>query len=313
MPIQNAGRSQMPLGDGRASASLEELLALRHVAPRLTAGTRARASSAGAHLSHLHARGVDYAESRAYQPGDDIRAMDWRVTARSGRAHTKLFREERERSLFVLLDLNPSMRFGTRVRFKSVQALRAAALAAWMTVRSGDRIGALAFGRVQAMTHPRGGPRGALSVLGDLLRWDAALAGEEETLASALQRCHRVAHGGARVLLISDGFSCDEAARGRLLRLRKHVEVLCLCVADALEMAPPPPGQYNFELDGTRLRLGLRARAARDAFQQQLGQGRSALEKLCTSCAVPLRVLGTADDPARALTELLGAGRGGRR
>ncbi len=92
--------------------------------------------------------------------------MDWRVTARSGRPHTKLFQEEREQSILLIVDANPSMRFGTRVRFKSVQAARTAALLAWACVQSGDRIGALGFGPdFIGEVKPNGGPRGALRVL----------------------------------------------------------------------------------------------------------------------------------------------------
>jgi uncharacterized protein (DUF58 family) len=291
--------------DGRSRASLEELLALRHQVPRLAASVHARIAPSGGHLSHLHARGVDYAESRSYQPGDDIRAMDWRVTARSGRPHTKLFREERERSLLVLLDTNPSMRFGTRVRFKSVQALRVAALAAWMAVRGGDRVGALAFGRVQAMAHPQGGTRGVLAVLGALMRWDESAGDGEESLSTALQRCLRVAPPGARVLLVSDGFSCDEAARALLLRLRRRAEVQALCVADALELAAPPAGNYSVENDGQRIALALTGAHSRHAFAEAMAQGRARLTALCERAHVPLEIIDTSAYPAHALVALL--------
>jgi uncharacterized protein (DUF58 family) len=117
---------------------LETLIALRLRARSLASALARRVSSvpAGAHGSRFRGRGVDYRESRIYQPGDDIRHMDWRVTARSGRPHTKLFEEERERSVLLIVDQNPSLHFGTRVRFKSVQLARAAALVAWATVHA---------------------------------------------------------------------------------------------------------------------------------------------------------------------------------
>ncbi|MER3546424.1 MAG: DUF58 domain-containing protein, partial [Rhodanobacteraceae bacterium] len=88
--------------EGVTAVNLAELIALRRHAQRSRASTaRMRTPLAGAHTSHLRGRGMDYAESRVYQPGDDVRAIDWRRTARSGRAHTKLFREERERSLLL--------------------------------------------------------------------------------------------------------------------------------------------------------------------------------------------------------------------
>lgn len=306
-------RPPLPLADGRSATSLEELLALRYRAPQLPMSARARQARSGGHASHLRARGVDYAESRVYLPGDDIRAMDWRVTARTGKPHTKLFREERERSLLLVLDINPTMRFGTRVRFKSVQALRAAALAAWMAVRVGDRVGALAFGRAQAFAKPRGGPRGALALLGALLRWDATADGGEESLSQGLRRClHRVP-SGSRVLLLSDGLSCDAAARPVLLRLRQHAEVMALGVADALELAAPAAGVYSFDVDDQRAPMDLTSTGARAAFQQALGHGQRDLAELCRRCAVPWQLIDTRADPVAALTVLLGRSQGLRR
>lgn len=304
--------TSLPPADGRSAASLDELLALRYRAPRLPMGARARQARSGGHISHLRARGVDYAESRIYQPGDDIRSMDWRVTARTGKPHTKLFREERERSLFLLLDLNPTMRFGTRVRFKSVQALRAAALAAWMAARAGDRLGALAFGRAQAFARPRGGPRGALALLGAMLRWDATPGAAEETLSQGLRRCLHLAPGGSRVLLLSDGLSCDGAARPLLMRLRQHTEVMVLGVADALELAAPAAGVYSFDVDDQRTQMDLTGIGARTAFQQTLGRGQRDLSALCRRCAVPWQSIDTTADPAAALTALLGRPRAAR-
>ncbi|MCE5232579.1 MAG: DUF58 domain-containing protein, partial [Xanthomonadaceae bacterium] len=142
---------------GVTAVALAELIALRHAALRLRPAPRARVPAAGVHPSRAHGRGMDYAESREYQPGDDIRALDWRVTARTGRAYTKLYREERERSLLLLVDTHPALRFGTRVRYKSVQAARAAALAAWAAQRQGDRVGALALGAQREAVPARAG------------------------------------------------------------------------------------------------------------------------------------------------------------
>ncbi|HEX7732615.1 MAG TPA: DUF58 domain-containing protein, partial [Rhodanobacter sp.] len=144
-------------GDGRARVSLAELIALgARVGRAKLAPTESRAARSGQHSSRLYGRGMDYAESRVYQAGDDVRRMDWRLTARSGRLHTKLFQEEREGRLLVLLDTHASLRFGTRARFKSVQAARAAAVAAWLAVRAGERVGMMAFGEHDRLLRPQG-------------------------------------------------------------------------------------------------------------------------------------------------------------
>ena len=120
---------------------------LSYEAARLDIGPRGKvlATRNGGHLSRFRGRGMEFDESRIYQPGDDPRNMDWRVTARSGRPHVKLFREKRERPVWLLVDIGPRMRFGTRVAFKSVIAARAAALLAWAAADRGDRVGGMVF------------------------------------------------------------------------------------------------------------------------------------------------------------------------
>ena len=127
-------------GDG-IHLTAAELISLRPRCHALRLPMRQPAASAlaGAYRSRFRGRGVDFLESRNYQPGDDIRNMDWRVTARTGRAHTKVFQEERERPVLVVLDASPSLYFGTRRRLKSVAAGQMAAAVAWSAVRRGDR------------------------------------------------------------------------------------------------------------------------------------------------------------------------------
>ena len=112
-----------------AHAALEDLIALRFPARQLRLARRNRALSvlAGPNKSNFRGRGIDFEEVRSYQPGDDIRSIDWRVTARTGSAHTKLFREERERAVMLAVDVGAHMQFGTRGTFKNIQAARAAA------------------------------------------------------------------------------------------------------------------------------------------------------------------------------------------
>lgn len=291
---------------GVAQVDLAELVGLRGQGIRLRAGNvRTRTPQAGAHTSNLRGRGMDYAESRVYQPGDDSRAIDWRRTARSGRLHTKLFREERERSLLLLVDTHASMHFGTRVRFKSVQAARAGALAAWSAARAGDRVGALAFGAIRDAVDPHGGTRGVLGVLGALARWDAQAGNACEPLSVALLRTHRLALPGTRILLISDGLCVDEAARAALLRLTQRSEVRVLIVADALELSAPPAGSYAFETPHGLVRSELRSSTQRLQFRETLAKGHRTLAALCDTAGVHWRRIACGEDPALALVALL--------
>ena len=295
-------------GDGRVTVSLAELLALRaRVGRARPQPLDSRAPAAGQRSSRLYGRGMDYAESRVYLPGDDVRRLDWRLTARSGELHTKLFQEEREGRLLILLDTHASMRFGTRVRFKSVQAARAAAVAGWYAVRAGERVGAMAFGGGRQLLKPQGGPRGATGLCGALAGWDRAAGADDvtEPLSEALARAGRL-HGANRVLLISDGVACDEAARGRLREMTRRASVAVLVVADALELALPPPGRYPFEHAGQRREISLQGPRQRRAFQQALGAGQARLGALAQALGLRWRSLDTAADPLEAVTGLLG-------
>ncbi|RUL64081.1 DUF58 domain-containing protein [Dyella dinghuensis] len=302
----NAVVSQHVDGNGRVQVSLSELIALRSRVARMRLPPRdSRATHVGAQSSRLYGRGMDYAESRAYQPGDDVRRLDWRLTARSGRLHTKLFQEEREGQLLILMDQHASMRFGTRVRFKSVQAARAAALAAWYAVRAGERVGLMTFGGNAHLQRPRGGTRGALDICGALARCDANPTDHQESLSQAFKRVIRLQQNANRVLLISDGQSAEDDARDRMLELMRHTALRVLIVADALELNEVPAGYYPIEHHGERHNLVLETASQREAFQKSLGAGQAKLMAMAQSLGVPYRVMDTAADPLESTAALL--------
>ena len=289
---------------------LPELIALRLRARRLARpAMRVAGIHAATHTSRFRGRGVDYAESRIYQPGDDIRQMDWRVTARSGKPHTKLFEEERERSVMLIVDQNPSLRFGTRVRFKSVQAARAAALIAWTAARNGDRVGALGFGgSIDAEVKPGSGVRGALRVLRALAEWDgAADRTTHAPLSQALLRARRLARPGSRVIVISDGFSADDAAQGPLSLLADHCDVAAIVVEDALELAAPAPGRYALKGGSGRMLLDFAAERTRADWQRWFARRRASLTDLFAKRALHRILLQTHEEPDAAVARLLGA------
>jgi uncharacterized protein (DUF58 family) len=200
------------------SVSLRDLLALRGEAGRLDLVTRGKilATRSGGHLSRFRGRGMEFDESRVYQPGDDARNMDWRVTARAGTPHVKLFREERERPLWLLVDQGPSMRFGTRVAFKSVVAAQAAALLAWAAADRGDRVGGLVFDEQGRFEHrPAARTQGLLPLLQALAGGGraAGVAGLGDVAAAADQLVH-LARPGSLIFILSDFNQSDPGALG---------------------------------------------------------------------------------------------------
>jgi len=199
-----------------------------------------------------------------------------------------------------------------------VQAARAAACAAWYAVHAGERVGAMAFGSVDHLQRPQVGSRGALAVCGALAEWDASRTirnespDREEPLADALTRAGRLLHGASRVLLISDGFSCDVSARLRLLDLTRHAGVSVLVVADALEQALASPGRYPLEHAGERNEVLLQSERQRREFQQALGAGPARLGALAQSLGLRHCSIDTASDPYPAVATLFGIARPGR-
>jgi uncharacterized protein (DUF58 family) len=256
------------VGDG-IHLTAAELISLRprcH-ALRLPMRQAAASSLAGAYRSRFRGRGVDFLESRNYQPGDDIRNMDWRVTARTGRPHTKVFQEERERPVLVALDAGPSLYFGTRRRLKSVAAGQLAAAIAWSAVRRGDRIGGFLFapGRHREL-RPAGGRRGAMRMIQGLVDWlepGAPAQGEEQPLSAALERVRHAVRPGSLVIVLSDFFTLDEDSNRHLSRLRQHNDVIGCQILDAAEYRLPP-GRYPIS-DGAHA-------AVLDTGQQDPGQ-----------------------------------------
>ena len=239
--------------------SLEELVGLRRLAGARRPPRKGRHGISGPALSPLRGRGMDYAESREYVAGDDARHIDWRLTARTGRAHTKLFQAERERLTLIVADTAPSLYFGTRTRFKSVQAARAGAIAAWVAARDGDRIAALRGSRGEPPVTPAAGTRGVLRTLDGLVRWYREPPDDDLGLAVALEHAGRLLRPGSRLVVLADAASVAAIPQRRWPVLAQHHEVIVLMLTDPFEIAPP------------RARLPLRA--ADDAERLELDLG----------------------------------------
>lgn len=244
-PVRSANGNRD--GDG-IHLTAAELIALRPRCQSLRLPMRQAAASAlaGAYRSRFRGRGVDFVESRNYQPGDDIRNMDWRVTARTGKPHTKVFQEERERPVLIVLDASPSLYFGTRIKLKSVAAGQLAAAIAWSAVRRGDRIGGFLFAPGQHRElRPAGGRRGAMRVIQSLVDWLQPHEDERqsEPLSRALERVRHAVRPGSLVIVISDFFNLDEECNRHLSRLRQHNDVIGCQVLDRAEY-DLPEGRY---------------------------------------------------------------------
>ena len=306
-----------PLADGDGDglqATLQELVALRARAAELAAPRlRSAERSSGPTVSAFRGRGMEYAESRPYTPGDDVRHIDWRVTARTGRAHSKVFQSERDRVTMLLVDRAPSMYFGTRVRLKSVQAARLAAVLAWAAQAEGDRLAAAAG---TELVPPARGRRGVLRTLDALARWSSApaidpdpgrdaSAGAADALARALGAANRVLHPGSHVLVLADLRSVDVALEQPLRQLAAHGEVVVGLVCDALELAPPPSGRYVACNARQRVSLGLADEEDAQAWAAHCAARRDAALALVRGCGARAAVVSAAEDCVAAVRGLL--------
>ncbi len=205
-----------------------------------------RSMQSGGYLSRFKGRGMEFDEARLYQPGDDIRCIDWRVTARTGKAHTKIFREERERPIFISVDYRQSMAFATRGVFKSVQAAKVAALIAWAAQHQGDRIGGQIFSDHGCLElKPQNGKHAVLRLFNALVT-PAYTYNADISLQQAMSRLVQHARPGSRVYVISDFRGLDDFTEMHLSRLSKHCEVILVQVFDELESHLPESGRYRF-------------------------------------------------------------------
>lgn len=265
--------------------------------------------------SSLRGRGLEFEEVRGYQAGDDVRNIDWRVTARAGRPFTKLFREERERPLLLVVDQRQPMFFGSHTCFKAKLAGYLGALLAWAGLQQGDRIGGLIFGNDgRHEIRPRRSRKTALLWLNALhdfnrrLRRDTHLAGSGDaakdnaaSLVAALADLRRIARPGSAIFIISDFAGAeDPQVRELLYSLARHCEITAVYVFDPLERELPPPALYMVTDGVQRTVLDSGARAVRARHRESFEQRRAALQQLLAGVGIPL-VDAPTDQPPLAI------------
>ena len=266
----------------------------------------------GGHSSPFKGRGMEYNQSRQYAPGDDIRNMDWRVTARTGRPYTKLFHEEKERPVCIGVDFRPAMFFATRGRYKAVVASQCASLLAWGAQQHGDRVGGLIFSeRSHHECKPERGRTAVLRFIGQLVdhpAWEARPAegpAAHDTLERAFQRLLRVVHPGSLVLLISDFRQWNETCRRHLMTLSRHNELLLILVYDPLEASLPEAGRYRLQDRNRDVDIDVGNRAVRTRYAKRFAARRDAVNRIARSATIHALECRTIDEPAQCLQAAL--------
>lgn len=289
------------------SPRLDDLLELRHQAHTLGVSSHHLVNStfAGLYASVFRGAGVNFEEVREYREGDDIRYMDWKVTARINEPHLKIFREERERSVMLCVDRGPHMTFGTRGTFKSVQAARAAALIGWAASRLQDRVGGMAFGDPeQGLQHfrPARGRRALWQLLRTLTLPGSVASASIDCLAGALKRATRGLPTGSLIFVIADFNREVRDLEPVLGNLRQRSSVVLIPVDDPADREIPAMGQVRFRgTDGRLIDVDTDNSQAREAYREAWEQRRQSLSALANRLHLILMPIHTEQDIHRSL------------
>ncbi len=307
---------------------LQGLIHLRYHSSQIALDAQRKAYSAlaGQYMSPFKGRGLNFDEVRPYQPGDDIRNIDWNVTARTDRVHTKVFKEERERPVFIIVDLSQSMYFGTRHCLKSVTAAKAAALFAWAGADNHNRIGGVVFNDSDHREmRPRGGHQGVLRYLkmltdfhnAPLHQQGSASPSEESRPANnssnnadfnsefLFARLQKLIHPGSIVLFASDFINTTENSLKPIRHIARHNDLLMAHIYDPIEAELPPAGRYAIS-DGEHYQeINTADPSLRQAFHQSFSHKEKEIEQFCMHNQSNLIKLATYDKvPERFIAAL---------
>jgi len=272
-----------------------------------------RSLLAGKHGSRLRGRGLNFDELRHYLPGDDVRTMDWRATARLREPQVRVYTEERDRPCLLLIDQRLSMFFGSGRAMKSVAAANAAALAAWRVFHSQDRIGAIVFNDDTCVEiAPRRSRRTVLQILNAIVRQNGAFNVESPVpvnpgmLHEVLKRAGRLAPHDTLVVLISDGFGAGSESVHQANQISAHNDLLCVFVFDPLETAFPAIGPVLCSDGNQQLEVDMSIPAWQRGYAAQFTERLSKLQTLTRRKRMPLMTLSTAEEIGPQLRKQLG-------
>ncbi len=276
------------------SIEVEDLVSIRGQLFALSLANRRRRAShrSGAREVRLRGRGMEYEESRAYVHGDDVRTMDWRVMARTGEAHTKVFAEEKERRFLMAVDLSASMYFGTRFSFKSWAAAQVAAHVGWLASFAGDRIGGLI---VSPESHhevrpgkTRSGLLGVFHHLAQASNIELPVAASRNRLNFLLREINRVVKPGSIVALITDFIGIDEQSLELLSAIVRHNDISAYWIHDDTEINAWPGGHYQVVADRQKVSFDLLGNSSDNWLTQWQSKHRDQIESLTSRLNIPL-------------------------
>ena len=299
-------------------ATLQDLVRLQADARalKLPSARQVRGRQAGLKQSRQRGRGMTFAEVRQYQPGDDIRSIDWRVTARRQAPHTKLFEEERERPVLLIVDLGPTLFFASTGAYKQARCAQITALLAWLALMAGDQVGGLIFNQEELeVLRPARRKKSLLRLLDTIAKQQhkpgippsPVLTGGPD-LNKALSEARRVAHTGSRIFIVSDFMNLSSETTSLLGALARHNSVSALRIMDPLEKELPRSGRFAVAGPEGPVWFDAANPNFQRAWQAKVSSHELQLAECFRTSGVQASTIMTQDNPAEALRLQLGPG-----
>ena len=255
----------------------------------------------GKHVSKLRGRGLNFEELRHYQPGDDIRSMDWKVTQRTGKPHVKVYTEEKERNVYLAVDQRMTMFFGSSHKMKSVIAAELAALMAWRVVETGDRIGAVIYNDDEIKVVPaKRGRSHVVNVLAEIIRKNHQLnlsiphtENDSEAFNKMLNKLQMICGHNALVILIGDGHGWNQQSTDYIKRIRQHSEVIACHVFDPLELELPQMAQMVVSDGIKQIQFSSQNKAMQHKYQAEIARQLKTYDDTAKRYRIPLLSIDT--------------------
>ena len=311
-----------PGRDPRVYADLDMLVRLQFAAQGFSFLPRQPVHSVlyGRHASRLRGRGLNFEELRAYVPGDDIRNVDWKATARAGEPTMRVYTEERDRPVWLLVNQRQSMFFGSRERMKSVTAAEVAALTAWRVLGAGDRVGALVFDDTNIqMIRPQRSRDQVMRVLGAIVQKNHQLTADNSQpinpaiISEVLERLRPHARHDCLICMIGDGSGFDERVQNQVTQLNQHNDPIFAMIYDPMEAELPSAGPLSVSDPGRHLMFDSSSRSLRERYHADFETRLATLKGLSRKRAIPLLPISTDGPVAEQVRALLGPQERGRR
>ena len=267
------------------AVTTEDLIAEQKYLPYLSLKNNyATSMNAGNVKSAFKGRGLEFEEVRAYMFGDDVRDIDWRVTARKLAPYTKVFSEEKDRQITVLLDLSATMVFGTRRELKSVTACRIAALIGWLTLHNKDRFGILIYdGKHKIYVKPQNNPKSLMYIFNKIAQTSQEILNKSYSgdISEAMNLLEYHQKGRNTIFIISDFFNYNQSKSEKLATLAKKSQLYCINIFDVVEEVAPSEGVYAAQYADQKVVFNSGTPDFRTSYHKYFKENREKIKKNC--------------------------------